>query len=337
LITNSNITPAPPVITNISGGGINTFVVTALVQNATTVTLGWRSDSSDVFQKTAMLDDGLHQDGAAGDGVYGASFALTDPTGQYYIYAENAQAGVFSPARAEHEFYLATPDLPNPGEVVINEFLADNENGELDEAGETEDWLELYNNSNSPVSVYGLYLSDDVAKRNKWAFPANVSIPAHGFLIVWLDNDDLQGPFHANFKLSAGGETLILSDGASTVLDSITFGQQVPDLTYGRYPNGTGAFTFMPPTFSAVNSLTIKTSEPFEQGALRAFPNPSSGAFSLKSEQPIGQLRVLNYMGQAVFAEDFGQDTNAILHLESLPAGIFMIQTQNAMTRIIKR
>ena len=336
LIANTNITPSAPSISNIAGSGINTFGVTAQVQNATTVTLGWRADTSDVFQKTTMYDDGQHQDGAAGDGIFGASFPLTDPTGQYYIYAENAQAGTFSPARAEHEFYLATPDLPNVGDVVLNEFLADNEDGEIDEAGENEDWLELYNNTNSPVSLFGLYLSDDATNRNKWAFPANVSIPANGFLIVWLDNDDLQGPFHANFKLAAGGETLILSDGASMVLDEITFGQQLPDVTYGRYPNGSGSFTFMPPTFDAVNSLTIKTSEPWAEKSLRVFPNPTTGVFSLKSEMPLGTLRVLNYLGQSVYSEAFGNETTAVLNLENLPAGLFFIQSENAVERVVK-
>ncbi|MFN0213672.1 MAG: CotH kinase family protein [Saprospiraceae bacterium] len=337
LITNANLTPVAPSITNISGGGISTFNVTAQVQNATSVTLAWRADSSDLFQKTPMLDDGLHLDGAAGDGIFGASFLLTDPTGQYYIYAENAQAGSFSPARAEHEFYLATPDLPNPGEVVINEFLASNEAGEIDEAGENEDWLELYNNTNSPVSLFGLYLTDKADNRNKWAFPANVSIPAHGFLMIWLDNDDLQGPFHANFKLSAGGETLILSDGASLVLDEITFGQQLPDVTFGRYLNGTGNFTFMPPTFNAVNSLTIKTLEPVGQNTLRVFPNPSSGVFALKSDVALGSFRVLNSLGLQVYSGQFGSETNALLNLENLPAGLYFIQTENATVRVLKQ
>ncbi|MFN0036323.1 MAG: CotH kinase family protein [Saprospiraceae bacterium] len=337
LIANANIAPTAPSITNIAGGGINTFWVTAQVQNATTVTLAWRADTSDVFQKTAMLDDGLHQDGAAGDGTFGASFPLTDPTGQYYIYAENAQAGTFSPARAEHEFYLATPNIPNVGDVVINEFLADNVDGEVDEAGENEDWLELYNNTNSPVSLFGLYLTDEIDNRNKWGFPANVSIPAHGFIIVWLDNDDLQGPFHANFKLGAAGETLVLSDGVSTVLDEITFGQQLPDVTFGRYPNGTGAFTFMPPTFSAVNSLTIETSEPFGQSTLRVFPNPSSGIFTLKSGTELGLLRVLNALGQPVHSEELDSETSAVLNLEDLPAGLYFLQTENAVARVVKR
>ncbi len=337
LITNANITPLAPTITNISGGGISTFTVTAQVQNATTVTLAWRADTSEVFQKTAMLDDGQHQDGSAGDGVFGGSFLLTDPTGQYYIYAENAQAGTFSPARAEHEFYLATPDLPNTGEVVINELLADNKNGEVDEAGENEDWLELYNNTNSPISLFGLYLTDNPSNRSKWAFPANVSIPAHGFIIVWLDNDDLQGPFHANFKLSASGETLMLSDGASIILDQVTFGQQLPDVTFGRYPNGTGNFTFMPPTFDAVNSLTIKTSEPYEQNSLRVFPNPSTGVFVVKSSQALGNLRVVNAFGQTVFSGKFEEEVDAVLNLENLRAGLYFIQTENGVARVVKQ
>jgi len=337
LIANANITPTAPGISNITGAGASTFWVSAQVLNATTVTLAWREDSSGVFQKTLMFDDGQHQDGAASDGTFGASFLLTDPTMQYYIYAENAQAGAFSPARAEHEFYLATPNLPNAGDVVINEFLADNEDGELDEAGENEDWLELYNNTNSPISLFGLYLTDDPANRNKWAFPANLSIPAQGFIIVWLDDDDLQGPIHANFKLAAGGETLLLSNGTSIVLDSVTFGQQVPDVTFGRYPNGTGGFTFMPPTFSAVNSLTNKTYEPTGQTSLQVFPNPSSGVFSLKSDAALGALRVSNAFGQTVFATDFGSQMEGFLNLEHLPAGLYFIQSEKALVRVVKR
>jgi len=337
LISHASLTPAAPIITNITGTGISTYSVTAQIQNATTVTLGWRADTSDVFQKIMMFDDGLHQDGSAGDGVFGASFQMIDPTMQYYIYAENAQAGTFSPARAEYEFYLATPNLPNVGDVVLNEFMADNENGEVDEAGEIEDWLELYNNTNAPVSLFGLYLSDDPANRNKWAFPANLSIPANGFLIVWLDNDDLQGPLHANFKLAAGGETILLSNGTSTVLDEISFGQQLPDVTYGRYPNGTGSFTFLPPTFNATNSLTINSKEPFKQSTLQVFPNPSTGWFQLQSEEPMGVLRVLNALGQPVYSENFEQAMSTTLRLENLPAGLYFIQTEKALVRVVKR
>lgn len=51
-----------------------------------------------------MYDDGNHNDGAAGDGNYGTSFVVSSGKMEYYVYAENNLAGIFSPARAEHEF-----------------------------------------------------------------------------------------------------------------------------------------------------------------------------------------------------------------------------------------
>ncbi|MDX1911667.1 MAG: CotH kinase family protein [Saprospiraceae bacterium] len=337
LIGNANLTPVAPLVSNIQHTGAATCVVTASIQDALSVSLAWREDTSDVFQKTVMFDDGQHQDGAAGDGVYGASFPFLDPTMQYYIYAENEQAGSFSPARAEHEFYLATPQLPGPGEVVINEFLADNENGETDEAGEVEDWLELYNNTDQPISLLGLYLTDDPADRNKWGFPANTSIPAHGFLIVWLDDDALQGPFHASFKLADDGETVMLTNGASLVLDSVSFGQQLPDLTFGRYPNGTGNFTYMPPTFNAVNSTSVSAVDPYAPRHLQVYPNPVSDRLSVWSDVPIGALRITDLLGRTVYFQDFGDQTRVTFSLASLPAGAYFLQANHTAFRLVKQ
>lgn len=335
LSNNSNFTAIPPTISNVADL-LGSFVqVTATVQNASTVLLAWRADSSDVFQKVVMLDDGQHGDGAAGDGVYGGSFPQEDATMQYYIYAENANAGIFSPERAEHEFYVATPLLPNHGDVVINEFMASNTNGELDEFGEYEDWLELYNNTNSPITLTGFYLTDNPSDRNKWAFPAGVSIPGHGFLIVWLDSDAQQGPYHANFKLSAaGGEHMMLSDGGSNILDSLSFGVQLPNISYGRYPNGTGTFTIMSPTFNTFNSLTIATIEPDKPGAIRVFPNPVSAALNIRCAVPLGAIRVLNALGQVVASFDAGHKQEALLNVRHWAEGLYFIQVGGQTARI---
>ena len=136
--------------------------------------------------------------------------------------------------------------LPNVGDVVINEILASNTSGARDENAEYEDWIELYNKSSQAKSLFGLYLSDKRDKPDKWDFPNGTFIPASGFLIVWADEDSSQGPLHANFKLSATGEFVMLSDGATVVHDSISFGAQQADVSFGRYPNGTGGFVTMP-------------------------------------------------------------------------------------------
>ncbi|MFC2131281.1 CotH kinase family protein [Bacteroidota bacterium] len=54
---------------------------------------------------------------------------------------------------------------------------------------------------------------------------------------------------HSNFKLSSEGETLFLWNPTGDLVDKVEFGEQITDLSYGRYPDGTGIFEyFFPPT-----------------------------------------------------------------------------------------
>jgi hypothetical protein len=64
-------------------------------------------------------------------------------------------------------------------------------------------------------------------------------IPAGGYLLFWADNEPGQGPLHLNFALDADGERIGLyqSDGR-TLIDSVTFGPQKADVSWGRSPNG---------------------------------------------------------------------------------------------------
>ena len=143
--------------------------------------------------------------------------------------------------------------------VVINELMADNDNIIADPQGDYDDWLELYNLTDSAVTLTGLYLSDKEDEPTKWVFPENTEIPANGYLIVWLDEDedDLEG-LHANFKLSKNGETVTLvgtdAEG-NPVLDSVTFLEQETDVAYGRSPNGTGEFQVVVATPGAPNMV----------------------------------------------------------------------------------
>ncbi len=336
LNSNPNFTAVPPSISNVNATLGSVVQVRAKVLNASTVLLAWRADTADVFKKTPMFDDGLHGDGTAGDGIYGGSFPQEDPSMQYYIYAENADAGIFSPERAEHEFYIADPLIPDNGDVVLNEFLAINTAGEVDEAGEREDWLELFNNTNAPITLTGFYLTDNPASRKKWAFPAGVSIPGNGFLIVWLDDDAAQGPYHASFKLSGGaGEHLMLSDGGNNILDSISFGAQQPNISFGRYPNGTGNFTSMHTTFNTFNSMSISTGEPAQRKLVQVFPNPVSDAVTIRSTTALGQIRVSNALGQTFAVILAGDKNEMTLATQKWPNGLYTIQIDQHTARIL--
>ena len=340
LSTHPALSPAAPVIGNVSDLLDGEVYVSATVSNASSISLYFRYDSSGIFQSLPMLDDGLHHDGAAGDGIFGQSFAYNGIVAQYYIYAENGSAGKFSPQRAEHEFYTATLNPPNPtgGDIVINEFLASNNTAETDEAGQTEDWIELYNDAESPASLNGFYLTDDATKPDKWLFPLGTTIPAKGFLIVWADEDQSQGPLHASFKLGAGGEFLMLSNGAGGVIDSLSFGPQKADTTYGRYPNGTGPFVFMPRTFNAANSASSGVDDITLDASLRLFPNPVLDILSIQSDQALGLIRVSDALGREVLRRDVADFRNTALDLKVLPTGFYFIKIgTRAPERIVVR
>ena len=128
-----------------------------------------------------------------------------------------------------------------------------------DESGEFPDWIEIYNAGETAVDLNGFYLSDDLASPTKSPITQTLTIPAGGYLLIYADGDPFQGAAHADFKLGAGGESVLLvySDG-TTVLDSRTFGAQTTDVSEGRCPNVTGNWqTMSAPTPGAANVCTV--------------------------------------------------------------------------------
>ena len=107
--------------------------------------------------------------------------------------------------------------------VRINEFMANNATGLLDDFGEYSDWIELYNVSAQPVNLQNWSLTDDPENLGQWKFP-NVTIPAGGYLVVIASGRNTNTPtrMHTSFSLSEGGEFLALIDnngGVASVFD----------------------------------------------------------------------------------------------------------------------
>jgi hypothetical protein len=111
--------------------------------------------------------------------------------------------------------------------------------------GEYHDWIELYNSSDSELSLSGMYLTDDIDKLDMWEFNLK-SVPAKSFLVVFCsDKDDvIGGEAHTNFKLTSKGETVYLTNGVD-ILDSMDFGVINEDYTYGRLEEGSEIKTYL--------------------------------------------------------------------------------------------
>ena len=214
------------------------------------------------FQKLELFDDGMHGDGAAGDGIFAASlgaFPFASKV-EYYFRAkcDNSNGVSFLPGRASTAplSFVVGPGASD-SDVVINEFVARNQSGVVDEAGQHEDWIELYNRGANSIDLSGMWLSDDLEQPLKWQIPAGYVLAPGETILIWADDDLLDGPLHANFKLSSGGEDLVLmAADATTLLDFQIYGPQQPDSATGRLDDGGALWVTMPePTPDTPNQI----------------------------------------------------------------------------------
>jgi hypothetical protein len=142
-------------------------------------------------------------------------------------------------------------------QVVINEVLSSNSSVLADENGSYEDWVELFNRGASTVNLNGYGLSDDAAVPLKWTFP-NVSIGAGQYLLIWCSDKNRRipgSPLHTNFKITSGGEAVVLSTPAGVLVNNSPAMASTQNMSIGRSPNGTGNFLFFAvPTPNAANT-----------------------------------------------------------------------------------
>ena len=208
--------------------------------------------------------------------------------------------------------------------IKINEFMASNSTTIADEFGEYDDWIELYNYSTDTVNIAGFYITDTLGYKTKHQIPTGyqiTKIAPHGYLILWADNDSLQtGANHLPFKLSASGEQIgLFAPDGTTAIDTISFGQQVTDISYGRYPNGNNSWIYFNfPTPGASNSiLSVENIE--TENTFTFFPNPPTDN-TISFNKPI-DFSLYNSTGTFI-----GQYKNTSkLITEGLSQGVYFI------------
>jgi hypothetical protein len=160
------------------------------------------------------------------------------PAGTHTI-EYSSVSGWFSPSPQiisvlPEQFISLNAEYTRPPRVlVISEFMAVNSNvsdlrplpavnlyTQVNGQNAYEDWIEIRNLSDQPVSLEGWYLTDSRNNLTKWRFPAGAIVPAWGYLVVYASNKDESkysypfvddwGNLHTNFELSMEGEFLAL-------------------------------------------------------------------------------------------------------------------------------
>ena len=187
--------------------------------------------------------------------------------------------------------------------IRINEVSAAN-GIHVNEYFKRNDWVELYNTTNQPIDIAGMYLSDNEQKPLKYQISkgdsqASTTIPAHGYLIVWCDKLESKDQLHASFKLDADGGSVLLTAADESWSDRLVYTAHQADQTVGRYPDGgSDIFVMNVPTIAQSN-ISTSYLVPVEQGDV-------TGIDIAQISAPGSQISLYNLAGQPVVTPQRG-------------------------------
>ena len=164
--------------------------------------------------------------------------------------------------------------------IYVNEFFKHN------------DWIELYNTTDQPIDVDGMYLSDNLSKPQKYqisktiasdpSIKINTIIPAHGYLIIWCDKLEPKSQLHASFKLEAEGGDILLTAADGSWSDHLVYTAMKSDETVGRYPDGSNdVITMNVPTIAKANNTSSYTTAVTQ-------PDPATGISDITADNTVG-------------------------------------------------
>ena len=169
---------------------------------------------------------------------------------------------------------------------VINEIMVDNQTGYMDDFGQRNGWIEIFNNTYKTQDLGGRYLTNDRNNPKKYPIPRGdvlTKIPPRQHALFWADNEPFNGTFHVNFKLDPTKENYIAlyeNDG-KTLLDEIVIPAGIiPDKTYGYAADGI--------KFDANGNLTATVLERITPSSNNAVLEENPKVVSLQKTDPLG-------------------------------------------------
>ncbi|PID88942.1 MAG: hypothetical protein CSB02_00035 [Bacteroidia bacterium] len=209
--------------------------------------------------------------------------------------------------------------------VVINEFMAKNGTTIQDKDGDFSDWIELYNPSDATIHLLNYGLSDDADELGMWLFP-EVSILPHSYMLVFASkkNSVDTTELHTNFKISASGEALFLTDASGVVIDQTDAIELSEDASYCRVPDGSTNWivtNVSSPNASNNNSnqLIFSNQEGFYSAPFSLSINSATGDtvyYTLNGDIPTTSS---NYFTEPLLIQDRSAEPNVFAEIPSSP------------------
>lgn len=160
---------------------------------------------------------------------------------------------------------------PSTIKLFINEVVSSPASGN--------DWIELYNESDSELSMEGIVIYDGGGVSKGYTFPASVKIAAKSLMVVETFSDNTAGP---TFGLSSGGDDVVLVDKTGAEIDKVTIPALATDQAYSRVGNGGTQWQIVDTPSKGVN-------------------NPSTAVVSLKGKIVVNE--VYTFSDQSTIAD----------------------------------
>src|SRR5512146_366043 len=114
------------------------------------------------------------------------------------------------------------PDVD--GQLSINEIMSLNALTTKDENGLASAWFEISNPTGEDIALDGYSVTDDFNTPGKSVLPSGAAVPAHGYLILWADQNPAAGATHTALVLPATGGSIGLARPDGSFIDRVTFG-----------------------------------------------------------------------------------------------------------------
>lgn len=119
-------------------------------------------------------------------------------------------------------------------ELYINEYMSNNKNNNYDISGKYNDFVELYNDSDSDIELYNIFLTDNEDNLMKYKLP-EVKIKKKSYLLIYLSDKSrvVDNFIYANFKLSENDKKLMITNGKK-IIDEVEVVNLIKNVSYGK-------------------------------------------------------------------------------------------------------
>lgn len=128
---------------------------------------------------------------------------------------------------------------------------------------EGDEWIELYNTSDAPISLGGWKIEDNSGQVTTTPTLDGQTLPAQSFLVLEVKN-----------KLNNSGDTVTVKKADHTFVDSFNYTTSTEDMSWARVSFQSTQFVLTSPTKGALNSIPSPVLTPSPTATPSAVPSP---------------------------------------------------------------